>query len=75
MATSNKTPKELAAEMNISEKSLRSLIRRMFPVEAHAGQGNRYSLTPEVCDAIKRRHATGSGRKTVTLTVEQIKSK
>lgn len=49
------TPNELAAEMNINPKSLRRFMRSL--TDERAGRGNRWELTPEICEEIKTRYA------------------
>ena len=66
MSDDNKTtitPTELAAEMGISAKNLRRFMRSIF--DERAGSGNRWALTPDVVEYIKRRHAEGNRRVTV----------
>lgn len=60
------TPNELAEEMGISPKNLRSFMRTL--TDDRAGKGNRWILDRETCDMIIARYAE-TNRTKVTFRI------
>ena len=56
------TPKALAAELAISPKALRRILRSM--TDDRAGKGGTWKLDDATCDAIRTRIAEGVRRST-----------
>lgn len=57
------TPKELAAELGVSDKSLRSIMRRMTAKDTQPGSGGRWSIEPEMADQIRAKVRATTNRK------------
>lgn len=76
--SANITPKEIADEMGVSDKRVRSILRSM--TSDRAGRGNSWALTPEIADAIRaeitqRRTSNGGGKRvTPVLRPEFVKA-
>lgn len=56
------TPKNLAAELNITPKRLRQVLRSM--TDDRAGKGGVWDLTPEIADAVRAKIKNGVRRST-----------
>lgn len=73
------TPKEIADEIGVSDKRVRSVLRSM--TSDRAGRGNSWALTPEIADAVRAEFARrsvnpngGGKRVTPTLRAEFVQA-
>lgn len=64
------TPKDLAHEMGVSEKSLRRYMRSLAGGKI-AGSGNRIDIDPDTADFIRANYGAGN-RKVVKFTLDMI---
>lgn len=61
------SPKDLAAELNVSPKTVRRVLRKL--TDDRAGRGGNWDLTAEACDAIANALNSGT-RRTVRPTLK-----
>ena len=67
MAEIQITPKQLAAELGVSDKSLRSIMRRMTDKDSQPGSGGRWNIEPEMADAIRAKVRAATNRTVVNF--------
>lgn len=72
MASKPKTPKELAIELNVDQKTLRRIMRSM--AAETPGSGGRWEIDADFESALKERVSRTHNRKTVKFVPEATKA-